>query len=260
MYSKHFLHFPTKTNVILKRAIRLLFVFFAFQASLGPANQFVLSQSLALKRKTLTDDIRIPLNPELFGIKKWNPGEASSYKVTVFRPGYSEVFHLSFSILGKEDSTEKPLYWLETQTRPINSSKQSVVNKALRPFGSLRLFARGAVGNIVTQVGEGKPLAIPVSLLNPYLYSIVANDNEKSWRQTDSRMEEIQVAAGNFKTRKARFRDGDGNAVDIWFTDKVGPAGVVRASTKNFDIELLTYAAEGSVSAIIGTPVLVSSP
>jgi hypothetical protein len=217
-----------------------------------------LSQGLTFKRRSLLDSIDVPLNPSLFGITRWKVGESSKYKVTLFHPDYLEVFHLTFSVVGEEIRDSQSLFWLETDVQPVNSPQERIINKILRPFGNLTRFTEGAVGEILSQVGDNPPLAVPSSILNVETSSPKPRGGD--WTQVDLGHEEIKVAAGDFKARKQKFVDSEKNSADVWFTGKVGPLGIVKVSRNQWNLELVAYESKGSVSAIYGSPIRISPP
>jgi hypothetical protein len=214
-----------------------------------------LTQSLTHKKKNLFENIDLPLNPNLFGIRAWKVGESSKYKVTLFHPNYLEVFHVTFSVVGEEVRDSKSLFWFETDVQPLNSLQDRVINKILRPFGNLTRFTEGAVGEILSQVGDNPPLAVPSSMLQTSPGSRPARD----WAQLDLGQEEVQVTAGRFKTHKLRFLDSEENSADVWSTASVGPLGIVKAARNRWTLELMDHQSKGSVSAILGFPRLVPS-
>jgi len=216
------------------------------------------AQGLAFKKRSLFESIDVPLNPELFGISRWKVGESSKYKVTLFHPDYLDVFHLTLSVVGEELRDSHSLFWLETDVDPVNSPQERVINKILRPFGNLTRFTEGAVGEILSQVGDNPPLAVPCSMLR--IQASTQSKRARDWAQIDLGQEEIRVAAGRFKTRKLRFLDSEENSADVWSLNTVGPLGIVKASRNRWTIELMTYESRGSVSAIYGSPRLVSPP
>jgi hypothetical protein len=213
-------------------------------------------QGVAFKKRNLFESIDVPLNPGLFGIRVWKVGESSKYKVILFHPDYLEVFHLTLSVVGEELRESQSLFWLETDVQPVNSPQERVINKILRPFGNLTRFTEGAVGEILSQVGDNPPLAVPSSMLN--VQTSAQLKPSRYWAQIDLGREEIKVAAGRFKTRKLRFLDSERNSADVWSANNVGPLGIVKASRNRWTLELMVYEARGSVSAIYGSPRLVS--
>jgi len=214
-----------------------------------------LPQGLRLKRRNLLENINIPLNPLLFGITQWQVGESSKYKVTLFHPDYLEVFQLTFSVVGAETrGSNAQLFWLETDVQPLNSSLERVVNKILRPFGDLTRFTEGAVGDVLSQVGENPPVAVPVSMLN------LPDQKGRKWTHVDLGLGEIRVVAGNFKIHKQRFIDPEENSADVFSDSRVGPVGIIKVSSKRWNLELLGHEAKGGVSAIFGTPVQLVHP
>ncbi len=216
-----------------------------------------LPQSLMLKRRNVLESIDVPLDPPLFGISHWKTGESAKYKVTLAHPGYLEVFHLSFSVLGEETRQSMSLFWLETDIQPLNSIQERIVNKVLRPFGNLTRFTEGAVGELFSQVGENRPLAVPVSMLNVELMS---KRRERNWTKSDLGQVEIKVDGGDFRAHQQRFVDSEENSTDVWSTSKVGPVGIIKASSRWWNLELLSHQSKGSVSAIYGSPILIAHP
>ena len=216
------------------------------------------SQGVSFKKRSLFENIDVPLNPGLFGITQWKVGESSKYKVTLFHPAYLEVFHLTLSVVGEEVRDSQSVFWFETDVQPVNSPQERIINKILRPFGDLTRFTEGAVGEILSQVGHNPPLAVPSSMLNvqtsPHLKQV------REWTSIDLGQEEIKVAAGDFKTRKQRFVDAEENSADVWSTSRVGPLGIVKASRNRWTLELMAYQSRGSVSAIYGSPRFVGPP
>jgi hypothetical protein len=216
-----------------------------------------LPQGLMLKKRNVLESIDVPLDPPLYGISRWKVGESSKYKVTVVHPDYLEVFHLTFSVLGEETRQSASLFWLETDIQPLNSAQERIINKILRPFGNLTRFTEGAVGELLSQVGENRPLAVPVSMLN--VGSPLAARG-RDWRQIDAGQAEVSVSGGDFKVRKQRFVDSEENSTDVWSTSKVGPVGIVKASSARWNLELVSHESRGSVSAIYGSPVSIGHP
>jgi len=214
-----------------------------------------LPQGLKLKRRNLLENINIPLNPPLFGVTQWKVGESSKYKVTLFHPDYLEVFQLTFSVVGTETrGPNAQLFWLETDVQPLNSSLERVVNKILRPFGDLTRFTEGAVGDVLSQVGENLPVAVPASMLS------LPDQKARNWSHVDLGPGEIRVLAGNFKIHQHRFIDPQENSADVFSDSRVGPVGIVKVSSKRWNLELLGHEAKGGVSAIFGTPVQLVHP
>jgi|GEM_PF-2089781 hypothetical protein len=215
-------------------------------------------QGVTFKKRSLLESVDVPLNPGLFGINVWKVGESSKYKVTLFHPDYLEVFHLTLSVVGEELRESQSLFWLETDVQPVNSQQERTINKILRPFGNLTRFTEGAVGEILTQVGENPPVAVPVSMLN--VQTSLPSRPARDWAQIDLGQEEVRVVAGHFKTHKIRFVDTEENSADVWWANVVGPLGIVKASRNRWALELIAHESRGSVSAIYGTPRLVISP
>jgi hypothetical protein len=216
------------------------------------------SQGVTFKKRSLFESIDVPLNPSLFGIIRWKVGESSKYKVTLFHPDYLEVFHLTLSVVGEEVRDSQSLFWIETDVQPLNSPQDRIINKILRPFGNLTRFTEGAVGEILSQVGDNPPLAVPSSMLN--VQTSTRPKQLREWTQIDLGQEEIKVAAGGFKAHKQRFVDAEENSADVWSTSKVGPLGIVKASRNRWTLELMAYESRGNVSAIYGFPRVVSPP
>lgn len=197
----------------------------------------------------------LPLNPELYGIKQWRVGESSEYTLISYRENKKEVKRLRYAILGKQQLGRSPYFVVENQVTELDDARHTTINSVLRPFGDLTNLMDGATGDFITKQDTEPARAIPIYLIRekllpfqtqtlvPQISSIESLDHEA-----------INTPAGKFKTTHQKFFFDNGRAAEVWWTESLGPLGLVKVVSKDFLLTLLFHQAKKSASAISEIP------
>ncbi|HVN72945.1 MAG TPA: hypothetical protein VMU10_13085 [Desulfomonilia bacterium] len=107
-----------------------------------------------------------------------------------------------------------------------------------------------SVRRMIMKHGNDQALEMPVT-------GMMGNQPGKGMHQPkgkmiDKGMESVTVPAGTFQAHHMQYQD-EGTVVDTWVSEKVPPYGMVKSSSKDFDMVLTGYGT-GAKTLITETP------
>jgi hypothetical protein len=199
--------------------------------------------------------MRLPLNPQLYGVEAWRVGESSEYVLVTHQNLVKEVKKLRFAVLSEELRAGVRFYTVESQVTEFSMDRHTTINSVIRPFGNLTYLLEGATGDFITKQNNEPALAIPIRLLQErFMLSGAAVQSSKIVSIESFGKESVETRAGKFKTTHQKLFFDDGRAAEVWWSAGVGPLGLVKALSKGISLDLLTHQSKRSVSAITEIP------
>ncbi|MBZ5552462.1 MAG: hypothetical protein LAO21_07060 [Acidobacteriia bacterium] len=219
------------------------------------------SQRSAMEVPRSNPAMRLPLDPQLYGVAEWRAGESSEYVLVTQQELKKEVKKLRFAVLSEEWRGRVKFYTVESQVTELDTDRHTTINSVVRPFGDLTYLLEGATGDFVTKQNTEPALAIPIRLLQErFLLSGHAVQPSKIVSVETLGEESVETRAGKFKTRHQRFSFADGRAAEVWWSARIGPLGLVKVASKGFSLDLLSHQSKRSASAITEVPKSVTPP
>jgi hypothetical protein len=177
----------------------------------------------------------------------WNPqvGQGSEYDVT----NNGTKAHVSFMIVGQENTSGQTAYWLETG---MNDERMGQIYlQMLMSLNSGRLHG----SKWVVQLAKMPPMEMPEGGIHAGRgASESPRDSDSDYRTGADRVgiETITVPAGTFACEHWRARNGSG---EVWLSSTVVPYSVVRGVDKDGGTMILTKTISNAKSHLIGKPV-----
>jgi len=168
-----------------------------------------------------------------------------------------EPVTMRISIVGEEDGA----YWYEMQM--TGEDQEKMISKMLvsgdpSDDGNLkRLIIKGGDEPAMEMpVGNGGPMTDVMGMMGQEAEEV--EEEEDGVMPTDLGIESITVPAGTFKARHWRVEDED-FWFDMWQAEKVGPYGIVKSSSDEFEMVLMGHG-DGATSAITEEPEKLEIP
>ncbi|MBI1750884.1 MAG: hypothetical protein HY234_11370 [Acidobacteria bacterium] len=179
--------------------------------------------------------------PSVRGVWKPVVGSGAAYQLESKREGKREM---EFAIVGGETSEGKQGHWLEmTMT---GRAEDQVVVKTLMAMDGKEI----RVTRMVFQHGNDEPMEMSMQMMG-------MTGQQQKPQKADVRddaervgMETITTPAGTFQCEHWRSKD---KSADFWVTDKVGPYGLVKMTSKEENMILIRVITNAK-SKIRGTP------
>jgi hypothetical protein len=184
--------------------------------------------------------------PRVQGI--WAPvvGSGGAYQMESRGQGKQEI---EYAVVGSETVEGKTGHWLEFVVK--EGGEVSVI-KQLYVVANKELVIK----RMIVQSGDEDPMEFPLRMMQ-------MGGQQQPPAKTDVReeaervgVESIAVPAGTFSCEHWRAKDGTG---DFWFSDKVVPFGIVKATTKDGSMTLLRVLTNAKTK-IRGTPKKIEFP
>ncbi|MBZ5536187.1 MAG: hypothetical protein LAO31_09550 [Acidobacteriia bacterium] len=205
--------------------------------------------------------MRLPLDPQLYGVAAWRAGESSEYVIVTHQDLMKEVKKLRFAVLSEEARGQVKFYTVESQVTELNVDRHTTINSVVRPFGDLTFLLEGATGEFVTKQDDDRALAVPIPLLRErFMLSRATAPPSKIISVETFGEESIKTRAGKLKTMHQRLSFADGRAAEVWWSAGIGPLGLVKVVSKGFSLDLLSHQSRKSVSAITEVPRSIVAP
>lgn len=213
------------------------------------------SQRSAVGPPRSNPGMRLPLNPQLYGVVAWRAGESSEYVLVTHQNLIKEVKKLRFAVLSEELRGPVKFYAVESQVTELNLDRHTTINSVVRPFGDLTYLPEGATGDFVTKQNDEPARAIPIQLLREQFMLSGTDVQPPGIVSVETLGEEsVETRAGKFKTTHQRLSFADGKAAEVWWSAGIGPLGLVKVVSKGFSLDLLSHQSKRSVSAITEVP------
>jgi hypothetical protein len=184
--------------------------------------------------------------PSLSGV--WNPvvGSGATYEM-VDKNGQKQTF--TFEIVGKEDVNGQPGYWMEI-VGSDKTGQQFVVQTLMFKNGS-----QVTTSKTIIQAGGRGPMEFSAN--SPMMSmgnrgGAPAAPPKADFRESAERVgsESVTTLGGTIETEHWRNKDGSG---DVWFSEKLAPWGLVKATGQGSSITLVKVITDAK-SHIVGTP------
>ena len=184
-----------------------------------------------------------PRMPDMSGI--WHPvaGAGGAYEMT---DQGGKRTQLEMTIVGKEDVSGKPGYWMEMAMANPRSGGDMFMKYLIAPVESGMTATR-----MIIQMPGQDPMEMDMSMMNrggrgpaTMTPSDIRDKAERVGTET------ITVPAGTFSCEHYRAKDGSS---DVWVSDKIAPWGLVKMQGKNNSM-VLTKVITDAKDNITGTP------
>jgi hypothetical protein len=178
--------------------------------------------------------------PDFRGV--WSPvvGAGAAYQVDTT----SRKMQIELTVVGKEDVSGKPGFWLEIATSP-NGTDQTYVKNFMVLDGKSASIAR----MIIQPPGRG-PIEMPGIMMNrggqtPPTAADIRDQAEHVGT------EDVTTPAGTFSCEHYRSKDGKW---DAWLSPKVTPWGLVKSTGNNGETMVVVRLISDAKDHITGTP------
>ncbi len=187
--------------------------------------------------------------PSFWGDLEFKPvvGQWSEYQVT---PEGEKPMTMRVSIVGQEDDG----YWYETVM--TLEKQERVITKTLVSGDP---ESEDSVKRMIMKSGDEPAMEMPMQMMKMGDMGVKMGDMPESeddeaseTTPADLGVESVTVPAGTFKAHHWQFTTED-EVFDAWVSTDVGPYGVVKSASKDFEMVLLAHG-DKAVSLITETP------
>jgi hypothetical protein len=185
-----------------------------------------------------------PRMSDMSGI--WHPvvGSGGAYEMTD-RNGMKT--QMEMTIVGKEDVSGKPGFWMEMAITNPRASGQMFMKYLVAPGDNGMTSTR-----MIMQMPGQDPMEMDMNMMNRAGRGPAPSATPSNIRSKADLVgtESVTVPAGTFTCEHYRTKDG---ASDVWVSDKVAPWGLVKMQGKDNSMVLMRVITDAK-DHITGTP------
>lgn len=183
--------------------------------------------------------------PDLWGDLEFKPvvGQWAEYQMT---PKGEKTMKMRFAVVGKEDDA----HWLEYVM--TGHEGEQMISKML-VTGDPEDMSN--IKRMIVKNGDEPAMEMPVQMM-AMMEGKGMPEPEKAEtpepKMTDAGVESVTVPAGTFKANHWQF-GSEGDTFDAWLKDGVGPYGLIKGSSKEFEMVLVGHG-DKATTLITETP------
>lgn len=234
----------------MRQNLCLLIAFFCL-CVFGPLR----SQDRQTHTHSVNPGALLPLNPALYGIDRWHPGEAAEYILVTFQGEKKETKRVRYAVLSEQRLGASQYFVVENQVTTLDDLRHTTINSVTRPFGDLSDLLEGATGVFVSKQDQQPAQSIPVSKLKQNLFPTPSREKSPRIVSTEYMgQDSIQTKDGKHKAVHQKLLFSDGRSIEVWWSRDAGPLGVLKAISRDFTLELFAHQNKKALSSITEIP------